>query len=198
MAGAVGLAVSLPASAARNSVEHFTVVSAKAGATLTFQSANSNQSAQTSGTVILSASQKSSGKGSLPGRALASLKGTLKERVKTKRTPSDSSPYQEIVLELAQGRRQGRRSRSDASGTKVQVGWAFPQANASFCHGPKVGKSVTAKMKRVYSAATFAKKRVTVVLKGTSTVPLRQHHADLPLEREGHPRAQLGAARGAG
>ena len=49
------------------------------------------------------------------------------------------------------------------------MGWAFPQANASFCHGPKVGKSVTAKMKRVYSAATFAKRLVTVVLKGTST-----------------------------
>src|SRR4051812_34377234 len=72
-----------PASAARNSVEHFTVISAKAGATLTFQSANSNQSAQTSGTIVLSASQKSSGKGSLLGRALAGLRGTLKERVKT-------------------------------------------------------------------------------------------------------------------
>ena len=81
MAGAVGLAVSLPASAARNSVEHFTVISAKAGATLTFHSANSDQSAETSGTVVLSASKKSSGTGSLPGRALAGLKGTVKERV---------------------------------------------------------------------------------------------------------------------
>jgi hypothetical protein len=168
VAGAVGLAVSLPASAARNSVEHFTVLSAKTSATLTFKNANSNQSAQTSGTVTLSASQKSSGKGSLPGRALASLKGTLKERVKTKRTPSDSSPYQEVCSNSHKvGGKGGVTLRR--VGTKVQVGWAFPQANASFCHGPKVGKSVTAKMKRVYSAATFAKRRVTVVLKGTST-----------------------------
>ena len=168
MAGAVGLAVSLPASAARNSVEHFTVLSAKAGATLTFQSANSNQSAQTSGTITLSASQKSSGEGSLPGRALASLKGTLKERVKTKRTPSDSSPYQETCANSHKvGGKGGITLRR--VGNKVQAAWAFPQANASFCHGPKVGKSVTAKMKRVYSAAAFDKNRVTVVLKGTRT-----------------------------
>jgi len=168
VAGAVALAVSLPASAARNSVEHFTVISAKAGATLTFHSANSDQSAETSGTVVLSASKKSSGTGSLPGRALAGLKGTVKERVKTKRTPSDSSPYQETCANSHKvGGKGGITLRR--VGKKVQVGWAFPQANASFCHGPKVGKSVTAKMKRVYSAATFAKKRVTVVLKGTST-----------------------------
>jgi hypothetical protein len=168
VAGAVALAVSLPASAARTTVEHFTVLSAKAGATLTFQSANSNQSAQTSGTITLSASQKSSGQGSLPGRALAGLKGTLKERVKTKRTPSDSSPYQETCANSHKvGGKGGITLRR--IGTKVEAGWAFPQANASFCRGPKVGKSVTAKMKRVYSAATFERKRVTVVLKGTST-----------------------------
>jgi hypothetical protein len=51
----------------------------------------------------------------------------------------------------------------------VQAGWAFPQANVSFCRGPKVGKSTTAKMKRLYPAAAFDKNRVTVVLKGTST-----------------------------
>lgn len=168
VAGAVGLAVSLPASAARNSVEHFTVVSAKAGATLTFHSANSNQSAETSGTVVLSASQKSAGKGSLPGRALAGLKGTLKERVKTQRTPSDASPYQETCANSHKvGGKGGITLRR--VGKKVRAGWAFPQANASFCQGPKIGKSVTAKMKRVYSAATFNKKRVTIVLKGTST-----------------------------
>jgi hypothetical protein len=168
VAGAVGLAVCLPASAARTTVEHFTVLSAKAGATLTFQSVNSNQSAQTRGTITLSASKKSSGKGSLPGRALAGLKGTLKEHVQTKRTPSDSSPYQETCANSHKISGKGGITLRRV-GNKVQAGWAFPQANASFCRGPNVGKSVTAKMKRVYSASTFDKKRVTVVLKGKST-----------------------------
>jgi hypothetical protein len=168
LAGAVALATSLPASAARNAVEHFTVVSAKAGATLTFHSASIDQSAQTTGTIVLAASKKSSGKGSLPGRALAALKGTLKERVKTKRTPSDSSPYQETCANSHKvGGKGGLTLRR--IGNKVQAGWAFPQANASFCRGPKVGKSTTAKMKRLYPAAAFDKNRVTVVLKGTST-----------------------------
>ena len=162
------MAASLPASAARNSVEHFNVVSAKATATLSFHSANSDQSAQTNGTVTLTASKKGSGTGSLPGRALAALQGTLKERVKTKRTPSDSSPYQETCANSHKvGGKGGVTLRR--LGNKVQAGWAFPQANTSFCRGPKVGKSVTAKMKRVYSATTFDKKRVTLVLRGTST-----------------------------
>jgi hypothetical protein len=168
IAGAVALAASLPASAARNSVEHFTVASAKVGATLSFHSANSAQSTQTNGTVVLSASQKSRGKGSLPGRALAALKGTLKERVTTKQAQPDSNPYQETC---ANSRKIGGKGGLTLRrvGNKVQAGWAFPQAKVSFCQGPKVGKSVTAKMKRVYSSSTFNKKRVTVVLKGTST-----------------------------
>jgi hypothetical protein len=168
VAGAVALAASLPASAARNTVEHFNVVSAKAGATLTFHNANTDQTAVTNGTVVLSASQKGSGKGVLPGRALAGLKGMLRERVKTTRTPSDSSPYQETCANAHKlGGKGGVTLRR--VGNKVQAGWAFPQANVSFCRGPKVGKSVTSKMTRLYSASTFDRTRVTVVLKGSST-----------------------------
>lgn len=162
------MAASLPASAARNSVEHFNVVSAKAIATLSFHSASSNQSAQTNGTVTLTASKKGSGKGSLPGRALAGLKGTLKERVKTKRTPSASSPYQETCANSHKvGGKGGVTLRR--IGGNVEARWAFPQAKTSFCRGPKVGKSTTAKMRRMYSASTFERNRVTIVLAGKST-----------------------------
>jgi len=168
VAVAVALAASLPASAARTSVEHFTVASAKVAATLTFHSANSSQSVQTNGTVVLSASQKSKGKGSLPGRALAALKGTLKERVTTKQATPDANPYQETCANSHKiGGKGGLTLRR--IGNKVQAGWAFPQAKVSFCQGPNVAKTVTSKMKRVYSSSTFAKKRVTVVLKGTNT-----------------------------
>jgi hypothetical protein len=168
IAGAVALAASLPASGAPNAVEHFNVVSAKAAATLSFQSASSDQSAQTNGTVTLTASKKGSGKGSLPGRALAALKGTLKERVKTKRTPSDSSPYQETCANSHKVGGKGGVTLRRVGG-KVEARWAFPQAKTSFCRGPKVGKSTTAKMKRMYSASTFERNRVTIVLAGKST-----------------------------
>jgi len=168
VAGAIGLAASLPASAAHNSVERFNVVSAKATATLTFKSSNSAQSAQTNGSVTLTATKKSSGKGTLPGRALAALKGTLKERVKTRRTPSDSSPYQETCANSHKiGGKGGVTLRR--VGGRVEARWAFPQANASFCRGPKVAKSTTAKMKRTYSASIFNRNRVTIVLSGKST-----------------------------
>jgi hypothetical protein len=168
VAGAIGLAASLPASAARNAVERFDVVSAKATATLTFKSSNSGQSSQTNGSVTLTASKSGSGTGTLPGRALAALKGTLKERVRTKRTPSDSSPYQETCANSHKiGGKGGVTLRR--VGGKVEARWAFPQAKASFCRGPKVAKSITAKMKRMYSASIFNRNRVTIILSGKST-----------------------------
>jgi len=162
------LAASLPASAARTSVEHFNVVSAKATATLTFQSSNSAQSAQTKGSVTLTASKKGSGTGTLPGRALAALKGTLKERVKTKRTPSDSSPYQETCANAHKVGGKGGVTLRRIGGA-VEARWAFPQAKASFCRAPKVAKSIMAKMKRTYPASTFDRNPVTIVLSGRST-----------------------------
>ena len=184
VAGAVGLAVSLPASAARNSVEHFTVVSAKAGATLTFQSANSSQSAQTSGTVVLSASQKSSGKGSLPGRALASLKGTLKERVKTKRTPSDSSPYQETCANSHKVGGKGgitlQRVGEEGAGRlglPAGEGELLPRSEGR----QERDREDEARLlcRRLRQEARDGRPQ------GDEHVPLRQHHADLPLARDG-------------
>jgi len=168
VAGAVALAFSLPASAAHNSVEHFRVVSAKASATLTFHSANADQSVKTNGTVLLTASKKGTGTGTLPGRALSGLKGLLKERVDTVRVASDSSPYQENCANSHKvGGKGGVTLRR--VGSKVEARWAFPQAKTSFCPGPKVGASLTAKMKRMYPASTFNHKRVTIVLTGKST-----------------------------
>jgi hypothetical protein len=165
VAGTVALAVSLPASPARSSVDRFTVVSAKANATLSFRSGSSDQS-QTQGTAVLSASKKGSGKGTLPGRTLAPLKGVLKERVKTRQ--SASSPYQESCANSHKvGGKGGVRLRR--VGAKVEARWAFPQAKLSFCRGPKLGTSTTAKMKRMYAASTFARNRVTIVLTGKST-----------------------------
>lgn len=163
--GAVALAVSLPASSARSAVERFTVVSAKANATLSFRSGGSNQS-QTQGTAVLSASKKGSGKGTLPGRAVAGLKGTLKERVRIKQ--SASSPYQESCANSNNvGGKGGITLRR--VGSKVEARWAFPQAKMSFCRGPRLGASTTAKMKRMYPASTFERNRVTIALTGQST-----------------------------
>jgi hypothetical protein len=165
VAGAVALAVSLPASGARSAVERFTVVSAKANATLSFRSGGANQS-QTQGTAVLSASKAGSGKGTLPGRALTGLKGTLKEQVKSKQ--SASSPYQESCANSNKvGGKGGVTLRR--VGAKVEARWAFPQAKLSFCRGPTLGASTTAKMKRMYPVSTFERNRVTIVLAGKST-----------------------------
>jgi hypothetical protein len=165
VAGAVALAASLPASAARSSVEHFTVVSTKANATLSFSTAGSDQS-QTQGTVVLTASKKGSGKGTLPGRAMAGLKGTLKERIRTKQ--SATSPYQESCANTRKVSGKGGVTLRRV-GAKVEARWAFPQAKLSFCRGPKLATSTTAKMKRMYSATTFERNSVTIVLTGKST-----------------------------
>jgi hypothetical protein len=162
---AFGLAA-LPASASRQSIVRYKVVSAKATATLSFHKENADQSEVVDGTAALSASQKGTGTGSLPGQALVSLKGTLKERVKTKRTPSGASPYQETCANSHKVTGRGGITLKRI-GRSVEAGWAFPQARLSFCRGPKASKAITLRMKRLYAAGAFDHTRTTVVIAGS-------------------------------
>jgi hypothetical protein len=164
------LAVALPAAGARHSTIHFKVVSAKATATLTFHTEKGDQSTVSDGKIGLVALGKGAGEGSLPGRALVPLKGKISERVKTRRRISDTSPYQEQTCTNAHkiAGRGGVTLRR--AGSKVEVRWAFPQAKPSFCRGPRLGKSVTSLLKRLYPATVFSARVVTLVLAGSKKV----------------------------
>jgi len=161
-----GLAAAVSSSASRQSIVHYKVLYAKATATLTFHTENADESQVADGTAVLSASQKSSGAGTLPGRALARLKGTLKERVKTKRTPSGSSPYQETCANSHKVTGKGGIMLKRI-GRGVEARWAFPQAKLSFCRGPKVSKAITLRMRRLFAAGSFTAKRTTVTIAGS-------------------------------
>jgi hypothetical protein len=163
----LGLAA-LPAAASGQSVVRYKVVSAKATATLSFHTENADQSEVADGTAVLSATQKGAGAGSLPGRALVNLKGLLKERVKTKRTPSGASPYQETCAKSHKVGSKGGIALKRI-GRSVEAVWAFPQAKLSFCRGPKVSKAITLRMKRLYSAAAFNRTHTTIVIAGSGT-----------------------------
>lgn len=160
------LAVALPAAASRQSTIHFKVVSAKATATLTFRTETTDQ--VSNGTIGLTVQPKATGQGSLPGSVAFPLKGTLSERVKTKRRASPTSEYQERTC--SNSRRVAGRGGVTLRrvGPLVEVRWAFPQAKPSFCRGPSAGKNVTAAMKHLYPATRFDARTVTVLLTGSS------------------------------
>jgi len=165
VAAALALTLAVPAAGARQAVVPYKIVSARASATLTFHTQNSDQSEISDGTVKLVAASKGSGMANVPGRAFVALKGSVNERVKTTRA-SDSSPYQETCTDSRKvGGKGGIALRR--VGKRVEVRWAFPQAKASFCHGPKVGTRITSKMKRLYPASKFQRKRVTLVVSGS-------------------------------
>ena len=116
---------------------------------------------------MLSASQKSRGKGTLPGRALAALKGTLKERVTTKRRRPNPNPYQETCSNWHKiGGKGGLTLRR--VGNKVQAGWAFPQAKSVSARAERREERDREDEARLL-VFDLRKKRVTVVLKGTNT-----------------------------
>jgi hypothetical protein len=165
VAAALALAVTVPAAGARHAV-HYRIVAATASATLAFHTENPDESESSDGTVTLAASNSRKGTASVPGRAVVALKGTIKERVKTTRTPSGSSPYQETCSDAHKVGGSGGIALRRV-GKMVEARWAFPQANVTFCHGPKVGKSITSKMKRLYAASTFQRTRVTLVVSGS-------------------------------
>ena len=142
-------------------------MSAKATATLTFHTETTDSISD--GRIGLVALRKAAGKGSLPGRVLFPPKGTLSERVKTKRD-SGTPQYQEKTCSNTRkvAGRGGVTLRR--TGSSVEVRWAFPQAKPSFCRGPGVGKSITAAMKKLYPAGRFTARGVTVVLAGSKKV----------------------------
>jgi hypothetical protein len=166
VAAAIALALAVPAAASRHSVAHYKVVSASASATLAFHTQNADESEINDGTVTLAASSSGKGTATVPGRALVGLKGSEKERVKTTRTPSDSSPYQETCSKTNKVGGKGGFV-LERVGSKIQATWAFPQAKTSFCRGPSVSKAIIKQMKRLYSASTFQGKHVTIVLSGS-------------------------------
>jgi hypothetical protein len=166
VAAALALALAVPAAASRHAVAHYKVVAASASATLVFHTQNADASEINDGTVTLAASSSGKGTATVPGRALVGLKGSLKERVKTKRTPSDSSPYQEICSKTNKvGGKGGFVLRR--VGSKIQATWAFPQAKTSFCRGPSVSNAIIKQMRRLYSANTFGRAHVTLVVSGS-------------------------------
>jgi hypothetical protein len=166
LAAALALALAIPAAAQRHAVAHYKVVAARASATLAFHTQNADASEISDGTITLAASNSGTGKATVPGRALVGLKGSVKERVTTQRTPSDSSPYQETCSKSNKvGGKGGFTLRR--SGSKIQATWAFPQAKASFCRGPSASRAIISKMKRLYSASALGRSRMTLVVSGS-------------------------------
>jgi hypothetical protein len=170
LAAAAAALVPLSAGAARAKTIHFKVVSGTASATLTFHTANTAADETSDGKIVLTASPKRRGSGSVPGRATFALKGKVSEKVTTRTQVSGTSPYQETCSRVRKVAGRGGLTLKRV-GTKVQVGWAFPQAKPSFCRGPKAGEGITARMKRLYPSKMFNGKRVTVVLSGSAKVP---------------------------
>jgi hypothetical protein len=176
--GALLVLALVPAAAAKKdtvaaSTMHFKVVSAKATATLTFSTANADQTVLLTGRVGLVAAPLRKGSGSLgsrSGKVLFPLKGSLKERVAKKTRISDENPYQEQTC--LDKRKVGGRGGVTLvrTGSRVEVRWAFPQAKPSFCPGPKIAGSVTSAMKRVYASNSFSRRVVTLVLSGSKSV----------------------------
>jgi len=165
VSAALALALAVPAAGARHAAV-YKVVGASASATLTFHTQNADATEVSNGTVTLAASNSGPGTATVPGRALVGLKGSVKERVKTQRTPSDSSPYQETCAKTKKVGGMGGFT-LQRTGSKVQATWAFPQAKASFCRGPSVSKAIIKQMNRLYSANAFARSRVTLVVSGS-------------------------------
>jgi hypothetical protein len=54
-------------------------------------------------------------------------------------------------------------------GSKVRVGWKFPQSRVSFCPGPATSKALTSRMTKTYPAGHFQHSLVTINLVGTSS-----------------------------
>ena len=143
-------------------------MSGKATATLTFHTQTADQNGVADGRIALVALRKSGGTASLgarTGRVVFPIKGTLSERVKTKRRNSPTSPYEEQTC--ANTRKLSSRGGVTLRrvGSNVEVRWAFPQANPSFCQGPR---AVTTKMRRLVPATRFAASRLTLVLAGST------------------------------
>jgi hypothetical protein len=162
--------LTIAAGAAGSKTLHFKVVSATASAKLTFHTANKSADETSDGTVLLIASAKTRAKGSIPGHISFPLKGHVKERVTTKQRVSTTSPYQETCSNIRKLAGRGGLKLTRV-GSKVNVRWAFPQANPSFCHGPKVTSNVTSRMKRAYTSKALSGKHVTIVLSGSAKVP---------------------------
>ncbi len=167
---AAAAAIPLSAGATRHSVLHFRVVSATVSATLTFHTTNGDGTETTDGTIALKASPKSTGQGAVPGRLSFPLKGTVAERVKTKRILSDTSPYTETCKNTRKLGGSGGLTLKRA-GSKIEVRWGFPQAAPQFCHGPKAGSSITSRMKSVYPLSAFSSAHPTIVVSGSAKTP---------------------------
>ena len=159
--------ITYSASAARTKTLHFRVTSATASATLTFHSADTAADETTDGKIVLKASPKSRATASVPGRASFALKGTVNERVITRRQVSSTSPYQETCANTRKVAGKGGVTLRRV-GTKIQAKWAFPQATPSFCDGPKAGASILKKMTKTISAKVFNSAHPTVVLSGSA------------------------------
>jgi len=170
LAATAAALIPLSAGAAHDKTLHFRVVSGTASATLTFHTSNKSADEASDGRVVLTASPKAAGTGSVPGRASFALKGQISEKVTTKRQVSSTSPYQETCSNVRKVAGRGGVTLKRV-GTKIEVRWAFPQAAPSFCHGPKAGGSITGRMKRLYPSKVFNGKRVTVVLSGAAKTP---------------------------
>jgi hypothetical protein len=170
LAATLAIAVAFPAASSPAAAVHFKVVSAKATATLTFHTESADQTTLADGKITLLAAPKKKGTGSLgahSGRVLFPIKGSVAERVKTKRLDSSTSEYQE--QSCVNTRKLGGRGGLTLirTGSRVEARWAFPQAKESFCRGPAVGKSITAKMKTVVPASRFQARSFVLVLAGT-------------------------------
>jgi hypothetical protein len=165
--GAAAL-ITISAGAARAKTLHFKVVSANVSATLTFQILEPRHDQTTDGSIVLTATPKGKGVGSIPGKVTFGLKGDLSETVTIHHEVSSTSPYEETCAN--KGAVTGRGGLTlKRTGSKVLVRWAFPQAAPSFCHGPDPVSTLTTKMKRVYSAKALSGKKVTIVLNGSAT-----------------------------
>src|SRR6266511_3542423 len=91
----LAVAVAFPAASSSAKKPRFKVVSAKATATLTFPHLETTESLS-NGTVTLVVTRKKVGRGTLPGRLLFPIKGTIDERVQTQQLIPGTPEYNEL------------------------------------------------------------------------------------------------------
>ncbi len=119
------------------------------------------RSRQTNGNVTLTRLQEEQRQGVASGPRAGRTEGDAEGTGQDERTPSDSSPYQETCANSHKIGGKGGVTLRRVGGKVAGRAGPFRRRRSSFCPGPKVAKGTTAKMKRIYSASTFERKRVT-------------------------------------
>lgn len=172
-AAAIGLLAGLPAAslAAKPKPFTFTVVRANASATLTFHQTDTEGLTNDTGRVTLSLKKSAVGTGTFSksrgGSVTVPIRKVISERVRLKRKATETGPYLVTTCEQTSDRKGRGGLTFRPSGATIMVRWAFPQAQTTFCPGPRVGPSLTSLQTALYPASRFSARKVVLVVAGS-------------------------------